>query len=413
MTPIGEHVADVVYGKLTSEKLRGAVEDDQLLYPQVRRYFRETPWAILPDRLALMSELVRFRAKGGRLTREQIEERIGDGAGAAHASLVERLARLTGEDTSSPDVQARMETAAARRVAGYVAGTVAVLPLYGVLMPRATAMSQLSGGTSVQEFASALQAAATNETVSSILLDVNSPGGSTDLIAEAAAAIRDARSSKPVEAIANCDAASAAYWLASQADSFWVTPSGMVGSIGVVMEHDDYSAQLEMIGVKVTLIYAGQYKTEGNPYEPLGADAVAAFQSIVDDYYDMFVADVASGRGASAADVKAGYGQGRMLTAKEAVDANMVDGIDTFDSVFGRLARGGAAKPKRRAEAPGGLLELETGAQLLPAAPGTGAVMPPAGPGSDKPSVHDPASRDEHDPWALTQALNETLTKEN
>jgi signal peptide peptidase SppA len=389
------------------------------LYPNVLRAVRETPWAILPSKLAVITDLLAFRDAGGRLTDQEIRDRIG---------AVDEL----DDDARARELGATHRIAVSRnaaRSAGYIAGTVAVLPLQGVLMPRAGLMTQYSGGTSVQDFVAGLQAAVANDNVGAVLIDINSPGGSTDMIPEAAQAIRDARGSKPIEAVANCDAASAAYWLGSQADSLSVTPSGMVGSVGIICCHQEFSGQLEQEGVTVTLIHAGRFKTEGNPYEPLTEAALANLQATVDEYYGMFVGDVAKGRGVSNKAVLDGYGEGRMLTAAAALDAGMVDRVETFDDAFARLARGSSNKKngkraedtkaygKRADDADASIEDKLKASGELPAAPVVAVIEPiaatdepePAS-GSDKPRD---ATRDEHNPWALTQALNETLTKEN
>jgi signal peptide peptidase SppA len=293
------------------------MKDETSKYRHIVRAVAETPWAILPSTLATIVDLVQFRAEGGQLSQDEIQERIGAGP--------------------------------ARR-GGYTAGAVGVLPLYGVIMPRATLMSEISGGTSLQSFCTGLRELLANDQVGSLLIDVNSPGGSTDLIAETAAEIRAARGSKPIVAIANTTAASAAYWLASQADELVVTPSGSVGSIGVFGVHEDWSKFEESLGVKTTLISAGKYKTELNPHEPLTAEARQAAQGRVDEFYAMFVADVAKGRGASPDDVRGGFGEGRMVLAKSAVKAGMADRVATFDDTVTRLARGGGTSRRTSAE---------------------------------------------------------------
>ena len=103
-----------------------------------------------------------------------------------------------------------------------------------------------------------------------------------------AAEIYEARNRKPIIAVVNSMACSAAYWLASAAGDLVCTPSGQAGSIGVYMIHQDVSKALDKEGIKVSLIKAGRYKTEGNSTEPLGAEARAAFQSQVDDVYTQF-----------------------------------------------------------------------------------------------------------------------------
>ena len=172
-----------------------------------------------------------------------------------------------------------------------------------------------------------------DESVSQILIDVDSPGGSVYGVAELAEDILSACSQKPVIAIANSLAASAAYWIGCSAAELYVTPGGEVGSIGVWQAHFDYSQAMAAEGVTPTLISAGKYKVEGNPYAPLDSDAQGFMQSRVDDYYATFTKAVARGRGAPLSQVRDGMGQGRVLGADAALAANMVDGIATFDDV--------------------------------------------------------------------------------
>lgn len=215
---------------------------------------------------------------------------------------------------------------------------VAVLPLTGVLTPHGSILSYLFGGSmgGVQQFRDQLARAVGDPEVAAIILDVDSPGGSVGLVPEAAADVLAARDIKPVYAVANVQACSGAYYIASQATEFYCTPSGCVGSIGVYYVHEDYSGMNEQMGVDVTYVYAGQYKTEGNPDEPLSDDARAAWQADADTLYGMFVNDVAAGRGVPAATVASGFGQGRTLLAQDALDVGMVDGLDTIQAVVSR-----------------------------------------------------------------------------
>ena len=231
-------------------------------------------------------------------------------------------------------------------------GDIAVVSLQGVLMPAAGGLfALLFGGGGLDTFQSQLAAAAADSDVQAIVMNVDSPGGVVDQIPETAQQIRDVRAVKPVVAVANTQADSAAYWLASQADEIVVTPSGQLGSIGVYQMHRDMSEAHAMRGIAPTLISAGKYKVEGNPYEPLGADAKASMQADVDDYYGMFSADVAKGRGVTQAAVKSGFGEGRSLHARQAVDAGLADRVDTLQGTVRRLAspRGRAALSDRRA----------------------------------------------------------------
>jgi signal peptide peptidase SppA len=195
------------------------------------------------------------------------------------------------------------------------------------------------GSTSTQHFSSALRQLMADDTVGQILIDIDSPGGSVYGVAELADEIQSARAQKPVIAVANSLAASAAYWIGCSASEFYVTPGGEVGSIGVWQAHQDYSKALEESGVKTTLISAGKFKVEGNPYSPLDDEAQSFMQSRVDDYYAAFTKAVARGRGVPIAQVRDGMGQGRVLGADDALAQNMVDGIATFDDVLKKMRR--------------------------------------------------------------------------
>lgn len=221
-----------------------------------------------------------------------------------------------------------------------IQGGVATVGLKGVLMPGMGLLEALFGIESgLKAFQRDFQQAAGDSDVGAIVMDIDSPGGLVDQIPETAQMIRDARQSKQIVAVSNTLTASAAYWLASQANEIVVTPSGEVGSIGVYATHRDMSGAFEQRGIKHTLVSAGKYKTEGNPYGPLDGDGVKALQESVDDYYNMFVKDVATGRGVSVADVKSGFGEGRVLTAKRSVDAGLADRVDSLGGVVSNLSR--------------------------------------------------------------------------
>ena len=274
--------------------------------------FLTTPWALMPERLQAMS---------GILTRWSAGEPPSD----------ETMFQV---NTDRVLRDSRKQMAAASTGSG-----IAVLPLYGVVTQRGNMVDDISGpgSSSTQQFTSVLRQMLADDTVGQILIDIDSPGGSVYGVSELASEIVKARAQKPVIAVANSLAASAAYWIGCSASEFYVTPGGEVGSIGVWQAHFDYSKALEEDGVKPTLISAGKFKVEGNPYVPLDEQAQAFMQSRVDDYYNSFVEAVAIGRGVSINDVKTGMGEGRVLGADAALAQNMVDGIATFDDVLAKM----------------------------------------------------------------------------
>lgn len=273
---------------------------------------------------------------------------------ALHPSALARIVAVARAD--GPVVREVEASVEARRGASSMvvaSGGVAVLPLKGVITPAGSFLSMLfgDGAAGLRGFRLGLREALGSEDVSAIVLDVDSPGGLVDLVTETAAEVRAARAQKPVVAVANTFAASAAYWIASQADELVVTPSGDVGSIGVYTAHEDWSGFEAQLGVVTTLVSAGRFKVEGNPYAPLDDQARAAMQETIDEVYSTFVEDVAAGRGATAQAVRDGYGEGRVLPAARAVAAGLADEVATLEATVARMARGGGAPP-RRAELP-------------------------------------------------------------
>jgi signal peptide peptidase SppA len=170
-----------------------------------------------------------------------------------------------------------------------------------------------------------LAAALADPSVRGILLNTNSPGGSVDGLFETGAAIAAANATKPTWAVASPMAYSAAYWLASQAGKIYVPQvSGGVGSIGVFCAHMDMSGMLAKMGMAVTLISAGAGKTDGNPYEPLSAEAQKKIQADVNRMYGEFVGAVSRGRGMAAADIIA-LGAELCDGSKRAISSGLAD----------------------------------------------------------------------------------------
>ena len=213
---------------------------------------------------------------------------------------------------------------------------IAVLPLLGVMNQRMDMLMESSGGTSTDRYAEEFAAAVNNPAVGAIVLEVDSPGGGVFGVPELADRIFGARGQKPVVAVANSEMASAAYWVASQADEVWVTPSGEVGSVGVWAVHLDTSVAEEQRGFKWSLVSAGKYKVEGNQFEPLGDDARDYMQDRVNTYYESFISAIARGRDTARSVVKASYGQGRMVKASDAVALGLADKVGTLDQAIAR-----------------------------------------------------------------------------
>lgn len=278
----------------------------------VLQAFTEYAWAILPNKLAILEEIVYRHVRGEKLGEEEVQERIHGAARPPDRNI---------SSDGSPK-------------------TVAILPLFGTIFPRANMMTDVSGATSADRFGMQFSELVDNPDIGAIILDVNSPGGQVKGIPDVSNRIYEARGKKPIVAVSNYLMASAAYWIGTAADEIVVTPDAEIGSIGAFAVHQDVSKALEQDGIKVTLIKEGKFKTEGNPYEPLSDEAFAVIQSRVREAYDSFVGAVARNRDVSLEDVVKGFGEGRVVGAKQAIRLGMADRIETLEQTVARLFKG-------------------------------------------------------------------------
>lgn len=235
----------------------------------------------------------------------------------------------------SPEVLAaltadRAEQGAVTRAQTRSGSSIAVVGLQGPIVRRPDFFDEFFGAASLERFMGSVRAAAADPDVTAILLDVDSPGGEVAGLTEAAAELRAIRAQKPLGAIADTMAASAAYWLASQASDLTVTPSGGVGAIGIYSIHDDFTAALEQAGIKRTIISAGKFKEASIGGLALSDAARKQWQDIADADYAAFTSDVAKGRGIPVKTVRSGYGQGLYLGADAALAEGMVDRVATL-----------------------------------------------------------------------------------
>lgn len=201
----------------------------------------------------------------------------------------------------------------------------AIIPVHGYLSHR-DSFHIPNYFTGYRYIDALLTEAMSDTSVKGVVLDVNSPGGTVAGAFETTAVIRDVASVKPVAAIVDSSSYSAGYLLSSAASKIYVPEAGGVGSIGVVTMHVDVSKALDDYGFKVTMLYAGDYKVDGNPYEPLSEGARQRIQSRLEQSYDMFVSTVAMNRGLAAnvvKDTNAGLFQGASAVSVGLADAVM------------------------------------------------------------------------------------------
>ena len=213
---------------------------------------------------------------------------------------------------------------------------IAAIPVFGTLVKRAGIIDAASGLTSYGHLEEQIMDAATDPAVRAILLDIDSSGGEAAGVFDLADLVYEARSLKPVWAVADEEAFSGAYAIASAAERLFVPRTGGLGAIGVVAVHVDRSARDAMEGFRTTTVYAGARKNDFNPHETLKDGGRQTLQAEVDRLYQLFVDTVARNRGLTADAVRAT--EARLFFGEDAVRAGLADEVGTMRSAFAALA---------------------------------------------------------------------------
>ena len=245
-----------------------------------------SPWAIQPEKLLEIQAIYATHLRGDKIDIEAVEKRLG-------------------------------RPLANERQAYQNRDGVAVIALQGVIAKRMNLFAQISGGVSTELAAADIGSALADPAVHSIILHIDSPGGTAD-----------------------GTMASAAYWIGSAAHQAYIADhTTQVGSIGVVASHTDVSGIEAQRGVKTTEIYAGKYKRMASSYAPLTKEGKKTIQDQVDYLYGVFVADVAQQRGVAEETVLQNMADGRVFIGQQAIDAGLVDGVSTLDALVAELNR--------------------------------------------------------------------------
>lgn len=255
-----------------------------------------------------------------------------------HRPKLDVILSVVGQRIGMADVPAMpmMDLAAFQRppIASAPEG-IAVIPIHGSLVKRSLGMEAASGLTSYGEIANMLDAALADTQVSGILLDIDSPGGEASGSFELARRVREVAAQKPVWAVANDAAYSAAYAIAASAQRLFVTETGGVGSIGVIALHVDQSVKDAKDGYHFTAIMAGAHKNDYSPHEPLSDAAKTELQGEVDRLYAIFTEHVAAMRGMDLAAVRAT--EAGLFFGTNAVAQGLADGVQTLDATLSQF----------------------------------------------------------------------------
>lgn len=233
--------------------------------------------------------------------------------------------RMEGENLPTTDVPER-------RSFDVTADGIAVIPVLGTLVRRTFGLDALSGLTSYGLISSQIDEAVSDPAVRAILLDIDSPGGEAGGVFDLADRIYAARAFKPIWAVANEDAFSAAYALAAAAERIYVPRTAGVGSVGVIAVHLDQSQAEANEGLSYTAIFAGEHKNDMTPHEPLSDPARVVLQEEVNRVYDIFVNSVARMRGLDVETVKAT--EAGLFMGENAIHAGLADHAGTFEDAL-------------------------------------------------------------------------------
>jgi signal peptide peptidase SppA len=210
-----------------------------------------------------------------------------------------------------------------------------IIPITGELVHRGSWLDAYSGLTSYQMIKTQLIEAVDDNEIQSIILDIDSPGGSAQAVFDLADLMFELRNEKPIYAVINESAYSAAYALASAATKIYTPRTAGVGSIGVIAQHVDQSQYNEKQGFKVTNIFAGDKKADFSPHEPLSDSAMSTLQDMVNETYSLFVSTVARNRGMSEKAIK--DTQAGIFISRSAVKAGLADVVASTDDAFNEI----------------------------------------------------------------------------
>ena len=262
---------------------------------------KKTAWAIRPDSLEQIYTILRDH-KLGEMDLEAIEAKLGKNLANTRNVVIE--------------------------------DGIAVIPISGPIAKKMNLFHAISGGTSAEMLIKEIDKAVADEDIDGILLSIDSPGGTVDGTKEVADLIFESRGIKPIWAFASGTMASGAYWIGSQVARVSAFDTTAIGSIGVVMSHYDYSKADDKAGIKRTFITAGKFKRIVNDAEPLSDEGRSYLQTMLNDYYDLFVQSVAQGRGVTEQFVLSDMADGKMFIAAKAEGNKMVDAVEPIETTM-------------------------------------------------------------------------------
>ncbi len=284
---------------------------------KIVEWIKSHRWAIIPSTLEAMIEFTEKRIEGGMDIKIANEDQA-----KYHLNEIESITAL----------QTRIGTPIDGARHAVKRGRVGIVPVVGPIFPRDNFFTAWSGAVSVDTIARDLQMAMDDDSIDSIILNFDSPGGEITGISELAQFIADCGKRKRTMGYAYGYMASAAYWLGSGLGEIVASQTAEVGSIGVVAVYTDSREKDSKSGVKRHEIVSS--KSPKKRADPATDEGRQAIQTIVDELADIFIGDVAANRGVTAEHVASEFGQGGIFIAGNAIEPGMVDRIGTLEMLI-------------------------------------------------------------------------------
>lgn len=302
-----------------------------------------------------------------------------------------------------------------------IQGDIGVVTIRGPLLNIDTPYAKYYGVSTYADIRRAMVAAAHHEEVKAIVMDIASGGGAVSGVDDTANLISTiAKQVKPVYAYTDGIMASAAYWLGCSASEVFCSRTSVVGSIGVIQTFIGQAKVMKNAGYDVHVLRAGKFKALLNPNETPSAEALAQAEAQLEAVYGVFLEHVAAQRGVTPEAADAKMAQGREFIGQQAVEAGLVNALDTFDSLMSRIGakiadsermsqpqyRNHTGQPMKTALTDQQIAAIAAGAPAAAAAAGSTAPVASTAPAPDVPPA--PAGDAQAAAAAAAPAVTET-----
>jgi signal peptide peptidase SppA len=217
-------------------------------------------------------------------------------------------------------------------------GNVGIIDVAGELVNTDSWLNSYFGRTSYNTLRNALIEAALHSEVKAIVLNIDSPGGTPNGLADTGSMIQQVSASGvPVYSHTGGSMCSAAYWLASATKKIWAGETATVGSIGCISIHTEVTDMMKQDGIKKTVFRAGPEKALGTPFEKLSDEAKAHIDERVTTLNNIFIDNIAKFKAISFDQAKALAANGADFIGVQALNAGLIDGMMTLDGVINKL----------------------------------------------------------------------------